>query len=495
MGLRDQIVEFFFPGYLNQRISEATGPSGTNVDPDDDAYRRLTGGTRSLSDMEMARAQSIALYLWRRNPMAKRLTEMLADFVVGDGITWEAEDPDVSDVLDEFWHDPKMNLYLRHRDLARDLSIYGEQAWRAFFNKDSGRVRLGFVDPSFIKDVESNSDNALEDIVLVLKPKSGATKDERIDIVTFDDETDPTAPVWSGDAFYFAVNRVTGQHRGTPDLLAVADFIDGYDQLLFNALERSGLINAFVWDVTLTGATKAQVTEWATDHGTAPPPGSVRAHNDKEVWDAVAPNLGNADMIALGRPVKNMGLGGFGAPEAWFADGDSANRATLAAQGDPTYRMITARQTIIGAAWTTVGGFVIAKAIEAGRLPVNVKREFRVVMPEPSSADMTALSGTLTALAQSLVAAEDQKWVSKATARAVFATVLSGLGIEVDPADEEVKIEDEAADAEQKAIDAGLPTPDEQKRNMAAIAAQGAQAAQAQPGQPPVPPQAQVPAA
>lgn len=463
----EQVVGFFFPGLVEAKIAEAIPPEGDTIDPDDNVFRRLSGTSRSLSQVEMDRAQAIALYLWRRNPMAKRLTEMLADFVVGDGITFEADDPDVQDVLDEFWHDPKMQLHLRHRDLVRDQSLYGEQAWEVVTNETSGRVRLRFIDSDRIRGIRINSENALEDSAIVLKPKNVGDPDVILPMVTFDDETDPTSPVWTGNGFYFGVNRVTGQGRGVPDLLALADFVDGYDQLLFNALERSGLINAFVWDVTLTGSTETQVTEWAQKHGTAPAPGSVRVHNDKEIWGVNAPTLGNADLMALGRPIKNMALGGFGAPEAWFAEGDSANRATLAAQGDPTYRMITSRQTVVGAAWTHVFGLVIAKAIEAGRLPMNVKRDFRVILPEPSSNDMGALATTVTGLATALAAAEEQKWVSKDTARAIFTTVVSGFGVEVDSKEEEAKLEDEADEAEQKAVDAGLPTPDEQKAMMA----------------------------
>ncbi len=472
MGWRESVVGLFFPGLIESAVAEAVPATGDTVDPDDDVYRRLTGGTRSLTMIEQDRAQAIALYLWRKNPMARRMTEMLADFVVGDGITFEAEDPDVQEVLDEFWRDPKMNLHLRHRDLVRDQSIYGEQAWEAVVNPTSGRVRLRFIDPGYIKDVRPNPDNALEDAAIVLKPPTGQTQDRVIEHVTFDDETDPKAPAWSGSGIYLPVNRVTGQHRGTPDLLAIADFVDGYDQLLFNALERSGLINAFVWDVTLTGSTQPQVDAWVQAHGDAPPPGAVRAHNEKEAWAAVAPDLGNTDLMALGRPVKNMALGGFGAPEAWFAEGDSANRATLAAQGDPTYRMITARQTVVGAGWTFIFNFVVAKAIEAGRLPINVKRDLKVILAEPSTTDTTALATALAQLAQSLAAAEEQDWISKESARTVFLTVLSGLGIEVDAHEEQEKIDGEAEDAAQKAEDAGLPAP-----------------GTVQPPQPPIPPQ------
>lgn len=460
MGWIDRLVEFVAPGYVAGKIAEAIPAAGA-IDPDDDLFRRLTGGTRDLSPIEQTRAQSIALYLWRKNPMARRLTEMLADFVVGDGITFEAEDPDVKEVMDEFWMDPKMALHARHRDLVRDQSIYGELTFESITNETLGRSRLRFIDPARIKDVLPNPDNAFEDAVIVLNPKEIGGPDIRIEVVTFDDEQDPTAPVWKGAGLYLPVNRVTGQHRGTPDLLALADFVDGYDQLLWNALERSGLINAFVWDVTLTGSTQTQVSKWISEHGSAPPPGTVRAHNEKETWNAVAPELGNADTMALGRPIKNMALGGFGAPEAWFAEGDSANRATLAAQGDPTYRMITARQTVVGAQFTTIFGFVIAKAIEYGRLPQGVKRDFRIVLPEPSSADTASLATALTGLTASLVAAEEQDWISKKTARSIYASVVSGFGVEVDPDEEEAQAEQEAEEAEEKAIDAGLPTPDQ----------------------------------
>lgn len=462
MGLIDAVVEFILPGYTAGKIAEATSSAGVTIDPDDDVFRRLTGGKRDLSDIETARAQAIALFLWRRNPMAHRLTELIADFVVGDGITFEATDPDVQEVLDEFWKDPKMNLHIRHRDLVRDGSLYGEESWEVVVNEQSGRVRLWYIDPSLVKDVLPNPKNALEDAVLVIRPDKDGSEPRRLTIINFDDEKDPLQPVWEGQAFYSGINRVTGQHRGVPDLLAVADFVDGYDQLLFNALERSGLINAFIYDVTLQGASETQVKKWVADHGAAPPPGAVRAHNDKELWKVEAPGLANADMMALGRPVKNMALGGLGAPEAWFAEGDSANRATLEAQGDPTYRMITSRQTVIGAKLTHIFGFVIAKAVEHGRLPAGVNRDFRVILPEPSTADTTDLTTALQALATSLTAAEEQKWVSKATARAIFATIVSGLGIEVDPSAEADKIEDEALDAEQEALDNGLPSPDQQ---------------------------------
>ena len=113
--------------------------------------------------------------------------------------------------------------------------------------------------------------------------------------------------------------------------------------------QRSALQNAFVWDVTVSGADEAEIGRWLAAHGAAPRPGTVRAHNEKEAWGAVAPTLGAAEVETTSSLVKNLVLGGAGLPEAWFADGDAANRATLSGQMAPTYKMLAARQRTVRA--------------------------------------------------------------------------------------------------------------------------------------------------
>ena len=427
------------------RAVEATGlgAAGDTIDPDDDLFRRITGSGRNLDPINLAKAQAISLKLWRENAMAHRLTEMIVDFVVGNGLTYEAADDRVAPVIDRFWFDPRMDLVAKHVDFVRDQSLYGELAFRVFENPASGRIRLGFVPSGRIDAVRLSPDDALVDETLVLRPSVGGDL-VSLPIVTFDDETDPASPTWSGEAFYFAVNRVTGQSRGTPDMLAIADYVDGYDQLLFNALERSGLLNAFVWDVTLRGADKAAIDERARE--LAPPaPGSVRVHNDAETWQAVSPDLGSGDITAIGREVKNMGLGGAGVPEAWFASGDAANRATLAEQGDPTYRMLTRRQLLVRRQWEKTFRFVAERAKAAGQLPANADTEVRVSMPDPSTKDTKGIASALPQLANALVAAVGEELISVESSRKVFISIASLLGVELDADEEAERIAEEAA--------------------------------------------------
>ena len=439
--------------YVKEALGDATG----QIDPDDAYYRRLTDTRRDINPVLHRRAQEISLYLWQRNPMAKRVVEMIADFTVGaDGLRMEAEDDSTQRLIDEFWADPGMRLDERFRDLIRDECIFGEMALRRTVNEKSGRSRLGLIDALRIKDVVLDRGNALLDDILVLQPSDDAPEDrkyedEKVKVINWRDNDGEGR--WEGDVHFFTVNRIGGQKRGLPDLFAVADYVDGYDQLLFNALERTGLVNAFIFDVTLQGADDTSVSDWLKEHGEPPKPGSLRVHNEKEVWTSVAPNLGTQDVISIGRAVKNMGLGGAGLPEAWFAEGDSANRATLAAQGDPTYRMLQSRQRhvrrVVEAIIETMLQEQVGKRLREARDSNGLAKrpEFTVVMPDISAKDTSTLSAALPQVASALSTAIAEKWIDKSSSRSVFLMMVNQLGVDLDAkaVAEAIKIEEEEA--------------------------------------------------
>lgn len=430
--LTDRIRTFF-------GLAEAS-PEGGYVDADDDLYRRMSDSRRDLHEIQHKRAVEISRMLWQRNPMAKRLIEIVLDMVLGDGIQLAAEEDPVQEIITEFWEDPQMRFDLRFRDLLRDLSIEGELVLRAY-EGGAGRVRLGYIDPDRIKEVRKDAENMFVDDTIVLMPKAPGEPDEVLECVKL--EVTGQSHSYTGDTFLYAINRQIAATRGNPDLLALADWIDAHDQILFNALDRTGLQNAFVWDVLLMGADEGAINKWVDEHGTAPRPGSVRVHNDSEKWEAIAPQLGAAELETVARMVKNLVLGGHGLPEAWFAEGDSANRATLAEQGTPTYRMIVARQKLVKAMVEDLLAFVIEKAIEGGRLPKGINRTVNVNLPEPSADDLSEMVTSLPQLANSLMAAVGEKFISRQSSREVFLQMVGQLGIEFDPDNEAEKIEEE----------------------------------------------------
>jgi len=368
---------------------------------------------------------------------------MTADFVVGDGLVFNAVDEDVQDIINEFWNDPTMKMNLRHRDLVVDLAVNGELFLRAY--DENGKVMLGYIDPDRVRGVLKDPENAFVDQSIELFSKRMAGGVEEIPIIQ--SRATKAGLEFEGEVFAYFINRPVGATRGTPDSLALADWIDGYDQVMFNALDRASLMNSFIWDVTLKSADADQVGEWAKMHASAPKAGTVRVHNDYETWQAVSPALGAAETETISRLIKNLILGGAGVPEGWFADGDSANRATLAAQGDPTYRMLTARQRLVGSVFEDIAQYVIAKAISAGRLPKGVDRTVTVTLPDPSVEDTKGIAAALPQLMGALSAAKDSKFISEDSARKVFLSIAGQLGIELEPEKEMEMIEEEAKKA------------------------------------------------
>ena len=71
-----------------------------------------------------------------------------------------------------------------------------------------------------------------------------------------------------------------------------------------------------VWNVTMAGADKAQLNRVKADYASSPDPGTVLVHNETEVWKAVRPEIGAADVRDDGRAIRLMIAAGAGAARA-----------------------------------------------------------------------------------------------------------------------------------------------------------------------------------
>lgn len=155
-------------------------------------------------------------------------------------------------------------------------------------------------------------------------------------------------PEYDGACIYVKVNSVSNQPFGYSDLLQVADWLDQQDEALFALADREQWRNYFSWDVTLKGAAEDVVKRRAAEmRNKAPKRGTVNVHNEAEEWRMDYPSLDQAGSIETARALQNHAFGGLGFPEAWFGRGDETNRATLSAQGDPTWRTLEHDQDVV----------------------------------------------------------------------------------------------------------------------------------------------------
>jgi hypothetical protein len=396
--------------------------------------------------------QRVSYYLYVTNPLARRIVELTKDFVVGEGVHVRASNPQVQQVLDDFWNDPANNMDLNIESMVRELSIFGEQVWYAASNPINGQVRLGYIDPYWIDAVEYATLDGLParaiamPITVQLKTGPQETQEQQLNVVHLDE--DPTSPTFgqlTGNCFYWSINKARAAHRGLSDLFALADWLDGYDQMLFALMNQMDSLSRFIWDVTLSGMTGEQIQEWLKDNGTPPRPNSIRAHNEKVTWASVAPPLQATDRSEGVRLIKNMNLGGAGFPEHWFADGSNSNRATALVQGEPTLKMLTCRQRLLRHMIEHLLRFVIDQRISVGVLPPDIDKKFKVIVPELSVGDQEKSAAAFKSAADALTEFQAAGAVDTGTMAEVLVAMLSQLGIEGDPFDILAKAKAEAA--------------------------------------------------
>lgn len=425
-----------------QPLREAAPSIGVTIDADEDNWRPLSGDTkRDLSPVSQQRMRDMALYLWESNLLANRLIELPLAYILGEGIKLICKDDNNQKVLKRFWKDPINNMDIKLIKKVRELALFGEQCYPTFVNEHSGHVRLGYLDPALIATVVMDPDNSEQPIgIVTVKDKKGVSRRYRVIVngseKVFTQRTrDIRATFEDGEAFYFTINDLSNGRRGRSDLLAQIDWLDGYDQFLFGELDRSSFLRSFLWDVTLTGATPDEVTRRAKDI-TAPPPGSVRVHNEGEVWKTETPTLGAADSEGTARLFRNHTLGGSTIPEHWFGGGGDVNRATAGEMGDPTFKIFSMRQKYLKYMLESIGVYALRQAeLAVGHSEPDLEDEaFEVEaeFPELTTSDTTKYAQALQQVIAAAAIAVTNKFITAETAIRLINAISSRLGVEID---------------------------------------------------------------
>lgn len=438
--------------------------SGGMVDADDWMYRAITGSRGdNLPSYKHERMLEVALYLDRTNPVAQRIVGLLVEFVLGEGVSLSFQNDQVEDVILKHWRDPVNDWERNGPDLLRSYLVTGELLMPLFPAPSGGHMTVGAVETANIKAIRTDPDNWRLPTTAVRKPVEQGGQDVLYALVnhrvTRDELRDAERP-----ALYWKRGNPYGQ-RGISVLYHIADFIDLLDQMAFSEVERWLLLKAFIWDVSIKGADDTAVKKWQTDNGAPPRPGSVFAHNDTITMEAKSPQLDTYDAVNGMKFLRNHILGGVGLPEHWYSEGGDVNRATATAMAEPTRKMLEMLQKAWRAILTDVLQAQVDYAILYGDLPEEVpvqdsegkdtdetvptREAFSVDMPDLSPADTEQVVGTVGTLVTALQVAEDNGYVTHATAQRTFLTLLSQVGVEI-KVDEEM----ERADTEQKERDA-----------------------------------------
>ena len=367
--------------------------------------------------------------LWYKNPMAKRIMSIYETHIVGDGITFTAAEEQVQEIIDAHWNDPANNWEMKQFERLNTFFLFGELQLRPFVNEKNGHVRLGYVDPLSIDEVQKDSDNAER----IKKVKLYDSK-EWLDVIGY--SLDPFSDDYgrlTGDIFLFQINKLPTATRGVGELYALADWLDAFDQFIYGAMERINMLNAYLWDVTITGAAESEVERKADELRADPPrPGSVRVHNESVEWRAEAPRLNSGELETLTDIIRGIILGGAGLAFHWIGQPKTINRATAREAERPAYQFLKSRQRIYHHVLHTIISFCIDQAIKVGRLPEGLDTSFTIKMPKVDEATIPDFAEAFSQIVRGAAEGVESGMFTKKAARDLISVVTHQLGTDID---------------------------------------------------------------
>lgn len=451
------------PGWENDPDANLSGVSGA-------AYsRRLTRDARrkDLTPIEHERMLRISAWLWDRNPLAARVITRAVNYVMAEGVSVVAKHEndavrkEIQRAIDAFWYDQRNDLERRIVKWCTDWRAYGELILKVTVNDADGLVRLAFVSPELVRDVETERDDIEIPSKLRILEKEGDSKGTPYDIIRVREDKlrkVGTPGRMEGEVFYFAANTLSDMVRGRSDLLRMADMLDAYDQFIWNRLERQAMLMAFVWSVELTGATQDQVDDWVKKNGGTPRPGSIQAHSDRVKWSPLTPSLGAADAAQESDLMLSVISTTEGMPAMWFGKENDPNRANGENLTGPTLKDMTGLQKEFRHVIASLVHFALDKALMSGayKLPddLDTKRAFDVQFPELSVNDLGKAAQQISQMATGLTFARQNELIDLANAQEAFVQTLSPLGLDIDLEKMRENIAKEKEEREAKALEA-----------------------------------------
>lgn len=162
--------------------------------------------------------------------------------------------------------------------------------------------------------------------------------------------------------------------RSMPFLTPVLDWLDSYDTVLSNLIDRTALARYLVWDVTVQGDKEA-VDKFVKERGGThvPRSGSIEVHNESVSWKAQTAETGAYEDTAANRSVLTMIAGGSGLAKTWLAEPEDANRATSLTMAEPVRRRVQGVQKQWLGYQTELTRYAVDRAVAAKRLPTMVE--------------------------------------------------------------------------------------------------------------------------
>ncbi len=285
----------------------------------------LSTWARDRYDYDRQTIFSECLRAWRVNPIARWLVAIINAFVIGEGLSIEADHKATNKFLQEWWgHD--LN------DLDQNIPRWLDEQSRSgnlFFLFSVDEVGMSYVravPADLIKEIQ-HADNDVEQETFYVPHDLNASP-----WVAYNKQEEQ-------DSFmvHIAVNKPVGSCWGEPDLATQLPWIGRFSAWLEDRARLNRFRNAFIWFITKPWKSEAEKRTRQTELNAKPPaPGSILLKDPDENWEVKSPQLDSSDASLDGLALKKMIS--MGRPLHYLAEPESATRTTAEAAGTPTFR-------------------------------------------------------------------------------------------------------------------------------------------------------------
>lgn len=378
MKIGDWMAERLFGAQIERRVRQA-------VRALDDSRDRPVSGGRALErdrwDGDREAVLQQALEAWRVNPLARRMVELTSQYVVGGGIGLECDHPETLRFLRAFWGHRLNRMDHRVFELCDELTRSGE-LFVLVSTDASGMSYVRALPALAVREIET-APNDLE------QPRRYLGRDGEECWPAYDPSSDDGAGTVM---LHYAVNRPVGALRGESDLAPVLRWLGRYAAWLEDRARLNRFRFAFLYAVTMRGASEADRRRRQAELAMHPPaPGSVLVKDEGEEWEVLSPKLESAQAGEDGLALKKMISAGAGVPLHFLAEPESSTRTTAESAGGPTFRRFEQRQEYFLWLLSDLLRVVVERAARAGR-PVDPGAEIRVHGADVSARDNAALA-------------------------------------------------------------------------------------------------------
>ncbi|PKN60673.1 MAG: hypothetical protein CVU53_01900 [Deltaproteobacteria bacterium HGW-Deltaproteobacteria-11] len=460
MSIKDTLINILLDGVVKKRVDERLSAAvnermlsdlpkavaerlqAASVSLDRDYGWRLLNGqnTRQLLLAPYDTQVLTAYWLYKTNPLAAFIIDTPAAFISVDECPFACVNDDIQDLLKAFWD--RNRLELRWRDYMQELGVFANLVLSAKVSPQTGRVKLGYIDPGLIETTVPDPDDVQTKIGVVIRASelydTRRTLKVILDSDTEQDLSDEAKALreqmTDGQCFLLQLNCMSSELLGTSELFNVADHLENYEQMMMDSGEKHAQFNAFYYDITVEGVDAKQLQDEREKY-TPPRTGGAFIHNEKVKSQPVSPDLKAADADAACRTQRRHIMGAKGMPNHWYADPEGSNRATAGEMDRPTITRLERRQKQAAAALRTIADFVVSSALDARyiNVPENEAYKYEMSSPPLTDKDIAKLSTALQQISAALGVAQANEWVDQATARKMFSYACDFIGYKYDP--------------------------------------------------------------